>query len=291
MPWFFALAALWQAASDGLLPNELERQGPGVELAIIAAVGLLAALAASGLEYSATRLLEGYSLEAARKKRVLRKLYSRFLRGEKDRYDALVRCRDDPDQPEGDRTVAAWKLDRFFPDGRDRLLPARLGNAIRAFEDHPYKRWGMDGVAMWPRVELMLSADEREPYTDAKIGFSLFLNATVAATLVGAALVADEIANSPLDVEWAWLYAVPFAIAYVAYRSTVGAAARWGSEVRSCFDLHRLDLYPRYGLRRPLSPDDERALAGAVNRFVMYGTAIDPSLWDDQPPDKEESSQ
>jgi hypothetical protein len=286
MPWFFAMAALWQAASDGLLPNEFGRYGSGSQLAIVAAVALLAALAASGLEYPSIQLLEGYPLEGAKGKPILGKVYSRFLEGEGERFDSLVTCRDDGDRREEDRSLAAWRLDRFFPDSRDRLLPTRLGNAVRAFEEHPYKRWSMDGVAMWPRVELMLSADEREPYTDAKIDFSVFLNATVAAVIVGCALLADEIANTPLPWEWAWLYAIPFVIAYLAYRSMVGAAARWGSEVRACFDLHRLDLYTKYGLRRPVSPQDERTIARALNRFVLYGSPIDPALWDPDPQPK-----
>jgi hypothetical protein len=283
MPWFFALAALWQAASDALLPNDFEQHGAGVELAIVAVLALLAALAASGLEYPLTRLLEGYPLEATRRRRLLGAVYARLLGGEQRRYDALLVCREDESRSSEDRTNAAWRLDRFFPDGRSRLLPTRLGNAIRAFEDYPYKRWCLDGVALWPRVELMLTADEREPYTDAKIDVSVFLNAAVAATLVGAALVVDAILNAPLDWYWGWLYLAPFLVAYLAYRSSVGAAARWGSEVRACFDLHRRDLYPKYGLRLPRSPDEERVLARQLNRLVMYGDSIDPRLWDGAP--------
>ncbi len=279
VPWFFALAVLWQAASRGLLPNEFEAYGVGSQLLIVGAIALLAALAASGLNYHIIRLLEGYPLLRGKQRPLTKDLYSALVGRQRTRYDALIKRRDDPAVHSDDQTDAAWRLDRFFPDGADRILPTRLGNAIRAFEDYPYKRWGLDGVALWPRVEMMLTADEREPYTDAKIDVNVFLNAVVGAIVAGVVLVADGIAHDPLAWNWWWAYFLPFIFAYVAYRFAVGAAARWGSEVRTVYDLKRLALYQAYGLKAPASAREEKKLATALNRLVLYGDAIDEQFW------------
>jgi hypothetical protein len=89
----------------------------------------------------------------------------------------FVSIRRDKSRPDTDRERAAWVLDRYFPPRRERLLPTRLGNAIRAFEQHSNVRWGLDSVTIWPRIEALLSAEERERIVDSKVNFNLFLNA------------------------------------------------------------------------------------------------------------------
>jgi hypothetical protein len=154
-----------------------------------------------------------------------------------------------------------------------------MGNAIRAFEMHATTAWGLDGIGVWPRIEMLLTADERELHTDAKIDFNVFLNASVGVAGAGIVLLVDMGLNRPLDWWLSWLYLVPFVVAYAIYRRTTGAAARWGSEMRASVDLHRLELYDRLGVRAPSSFSDERRLADEINQMLLYGTPLPDEVW------------
>jgi len=53
------------------------------------------------------------------------------------------------------KAVADWELQRRYPLP-DRILPTALGNALRAAEDIPQKRYGLDGVVIWSRLYPLL---------------------------------------------------------------------------------------------------------------------------------------
>jgi hypothetical protein len=278
LPCFFSLFALWLTVSHGLLPDGFERHSDGTEIIVLGGVALIAALAASGLNYGITRLFEGYPLEAVRRWPLLGRLRGWAIRRQRREYDRLLATRDGADSSEADRGLAAWRLDRRFPADPEKLLPTRFGNAVRAFEGHARSRWGLDGIAIWPRIEMLLSAEERELHTDAKIDVNVFLNAAVGALVVGVVLLVDLALNSPVESALLWAYATPFAIAYLLYLPTRGAAERWGSEVRASVDLHRLELYTRLGLRAPESFSDERKVAKALNQCLLYGIPLPDAL-------------
>jgi hypothetical protein len=279
LPAYFSLLVLWIAASRGFLPDSFEGYKGATQLAVLGGIALVAALALSGLNYSILRLFEGYPLEAARDAPVIRALYGRFLAGQRRHFDRLTGVRDGEHHEPRKRSSAAWRLDRLFPHDSNRLLPTAFGNAMRAFEGHTGKRYGLDGIVAFPRIHLLLTSTEREPLVDAKIDVNVFMNAVVGAVLVGIALIVDAAINSPLKVIWVWLYLLPFVVAYVLYKPMIGAGVRWGTEVRASMDVHRLDLYAKLGVRRPTSFTDERNVAQAVNYLLVYGVPVDDALW------------
>jgi hypothetical protein len=196
------------------------------------------------------------------------------------RYDHLLCVRDDKSVVNAKRANAAWCLDRWFPHERDKLLPTRVGNAIRAFEQHANTRWGLDGITVWPRIDALLSADERELLVDAKINFYVFMNASVAGYAVAVCLAIDAGIHKSPSVWQGLLYAIPFVAGYVLYRAAVGPAIEWGSAVRASVDVHRLDLYAKLGVREPHSFSDERQLADKVNKALLYAHPLLPDeLW------------
>jgi hypothetical protein len=103
---------------------------------------------------------------------------------------------------------------------------------------------------------MLMTQDERAPLVEAKTDVNVFLNGIVGAVLVGLTLIVDEAVHRPLPWTLSWIYLAPFVLAWLLYLPMPGAAARWGTEVRSAMDLKRLDLYDRLGVRRPLSPSD-----------------------------------
>ena len=169
---------------------------------------------------------------------------------------------------------AKWeRFDQEFPYECRRVLPTRLGNAMRAYETYADSRYGLDGAAVWPRIELLLSAEERSLIADARTEVSFALNCAVCLPLV-AAWAAGGVVFGSLDLWWL-LVAVPGGVlAFSLGRlGAVTATFRAGEPIRAAVDLHRLELYDRLGIRRPSGPDDERALAAAVNRLLLRGSA------------------
>jgi hypothetical protein len=140
-------------------------------------------------------------------------------------------------------------------------------------------RWGLDSIAAWPRIELLLSETELQTHSDAKSDVAFFLNSAMLSATLGVTLAIDGVVNGPVGWELAWLYLLPFIAAYLLYRGAAGAAARWGSEVRSIIDIHRLELYERLGLKSPDSFTEERETIGpAISRALLHGRNLPNEL-------------
>jgi hypothetical protein len=77
------------------------------------------------------------------------------------------------------RTDAGRRLNEEFPIERTSVLPTRLGNVIRSFEDYPERQYGMDGVTLWPRLVAKINKDHATVIEDAKITFDFLLNSAV----------------------------------------------------------------------------------------------------------------
>jgi hypothetical protein len=231
----------------------------------------------SGLSYPITRFLEGYPLARLQNWRFLRHIPGVAVARQRRRYERLDRISKESDDPKK-RALALWHLDQFFPRTAGALLPTRMGNAVRAFEQHSNVRWGLDGITIWPRVEALLSSEERELHVNAKVDMYVFANGAVGAFVAGVVLLIDKAANVPHPV-WRWpLYAIPFVLSYLLYRAALGPVVKWGGVVRASIDLHRLELYEKLGIRSPTSFSDERQLAARLNQALLYG---DPLLGDD----------
>jgi hypothetical protein len=291
LPAFAALFALWLSASSELVPNLLEQHSKATQLLILGGFAVIVGLLLSGLSYSVAWFFEGYPLERRSSWPVVGTIYRVAIAGQRKRYDRLVSTRDDGKEPDENRQDAAWDLARYFPPSREGLLPTRLGNAIRAFEQHSNVVWGLDSVTIWPRIEALLSAEERELLVDSKVNFNLFLNAAVVALGVGACLVIDQAVFAPLSVWWWPLYAIPFALAYVLYRLAVGPATEWGDAVRSSIDLHRLELYEKLGVRAPTSFSDEQEIALEVNQALLYRGPLSDDIWRSKTGDAEDEGE
>jgi hypothetical protein len=279
LPAYFTLLALWAAASQGLVPNDFERYKGATQIAILGGIALLAALALSGFNHAIFRLFEGYPLQYGSRRPIVGRLYRWRLRAQQGRWDDLMCLRWAIETSEPDRQRAAVDLGQLYPTRRDALLPTRFGNAIRAFEQHSSQRYGLNAIVVWPRVEMLLTTEEREPLVESKIDVNVFMNAAVGALVVGLVLIFDMALNAPTPAYLWWLYVTPFVLAFALYGPMVGAAVRWGSAVRAGIDLHRLDVYAKLGVRRPTSFSDERYVARQVNLMLLYATAPPDDLW------------
>ena len=277
LPAYLALVSLWLAASSGFVPHLLDQYKQSTQLLILGVVAGVAGLVLSGASRQITRLFEGYPVARMSGWFILGLIPRAALALQRQSYDRVVARLDKSKFSVGERQRALSALDRLYPS-REALLPTRLGNAIRAFERHSNKRWGIDGVTIWPRIDALLSTEERETHVDSQITFYAFLNATVGAIVVGVCLVVDQAVHAPVPAWLSPLYAIPFVLAYILYRLAIGPATDWGDAVRSSIDLHRLEVYEKLGVRRPTSFSDERELAVTVSQMLLYGR---PLLGDD----------
>jgi hypothetical protein len=283
LPAYVGLIGLWVTASSAFIPDLLDDHSQTTQLVILGGVALVAGLVLSGLNYPLTRAFEGYPLMGLQRIPVVRRIPGAAIRVQRWSYMRLRRVYEDRSPANrGRRRLAAATLDWSFPADPADLLPTRVGNAMRAYEQHSNQRWGLDGITIWPRIELLMSAEERELLTDAQTDLFVLLNAAAVATAVGICLIVDKATNGG-GSSWA-LYLVPFALSYLLYRASIRPARRRGSVVRASIDLHRLEIYEKVGLRAPTSLADERHLAVRLNQFLLYGNPpLEDDLWATNP--------
>lgn len=262
LPAFFTLFVLWITVSSELQPDEFERESKGTQVLVLGGFALLVALILLGLRHPFIRFFEGYPFQF----RPLIWLQRWSRRRMARRKPGTVGTR--------------WRLDRLFPQEENRLLPTRVGNAIRAAEDHAYIRYGLDHIAVWPRVDSLLNEREQELHSNARSDLHFFLNSAIGSVVVGVVLIIDQGLDPRLH-EWSTLvYALPFVTAWGIYRMAVGAAEAWGLEMRVSVDMHRFELYDKLGVRRPPTPTEEKTtIAPAVNRFLLTGDELPELVW------------
>lgn len=188
---------------------------------------------------------------------------------------ALMESRDD------DEVDDAYEMERLLlssiPSNEDDVLATRLGNVIAAWEQYPYRRYGMDAITLWPLLAPILPAPIVDAISLARTRFDYFLN--LAALSIAMALLWPFLwARGPASVGTYAGSVGYLAAALLLYRSAVRAAQWWGDTVKAAFDLHRLRLLKALHIVVPprMGPEDERA----IWREIQWSKKFDytPSL-------------
>jgi hypothetical protein len=254
-------------------------------LGVLIGIAVVTGLILLGLRRAIIRLYEGYPLEHAVRRYTTRPSLPipRLVRPSWWGYQtwSILRWRQQRlfERMRGDRSEAGRRaFDRAFPTRSTSLLPTRFGNALRAFEYHSDVRWGLSGLAAWPRIASLLSDRERELHVDVETDLMFALNASVGSAVLAVVIAAHQWGHGSSPAEL-WLSAGALAASYAFYRLAIVAAISWGVEVRSSVDLHRLELYERLGVRRPKSFTDERRVASRVSRLIDFGDWLADGDW------------
>lgn len=164
------------------------------------------------------------------------------------------------------------------------VLPTRLGNTIRAFENYPHRQYEMSGVELWPRLAPLVPADHVAAIEAAKTRFDFMLNASALSALLGALVLTGAVLAplQPGDGTGAELVATVacFGLSLAFYRGSVGRADAWGTQVKSAFDLHRRKLLAELGFEgEPATLLEERRVWQDLRLQLAH---LDP--WDGSPP-------
>jgi len=179
------------------------------------------------------------------------------------------------------RMGLALLLNGKFPDNAELVLPTRLGNVIRNFERYPSLAYGMDAIAIWPRLISQIEASAANALDEVKISFDFMLHSSFLSLVTGLAVVTIGLgSHAPLSlntvVPWLWRAALFFVLAWIFYEWTIGRAAAWGEHVKSAFDLYRFDLLAKLGYRqKPETVAEEKALWNMISVQFLYSFTLD----------------
>jgi hypothetical protein len=172
---------------------------------------------------------------------------------------------------------AAKRINEDFPK-RSSVLPTRLGNAIRAFENYPERQYQMSGISLYPRLIAKIDKEYAGSIDEAKASVDFMLNsATLSALLALCLLLAGLVYPRSLSSPQAWLpwlvQILLFAgLAVWFYSQSIGRAKAWGTLVKGAFDLYRGELLEQLGYDySPETINEERTIWANISRRLIYG--------------------
>jgi hypothetical protein len=234
------------------------------ESVALAVSTLTLALLFQPLQLAIVRLLEGYWGLSKPAQWITARAVARHRRARVRWVAATQTAAATVDAAEQSRmALAAWRLGRYYPPA-DLLLPTELGNSLRAAETRAGRRYGLDGVVVWPRLYPLIStklavvlADQRDQL-DLAARFCVVFLLGSAVAMAALLRYPDCYVTPALGVLLAWL----------SYRSAVAAAVAYGQSVEVAFDLHRFDLLRALHLPLPWDRDSERAANAVLCDFL-----------------------
>ncbi|MEU8377807.1 hypothetical protein [Streptosporangium sp. NPDC048865] len=251
--------------------KELERQWrtafpePAAQVALL--VGALLVVLASArllenLTLPVVRLLEGYwprwawPISAA-----LTWMRGRRIERAARRWRDLALRRDELTARERLRFSRLDAGRAAVPAVPDLRMPTALGDLLRATELRIRLRYGLDAVACWPRLWILLPEQARADIGQARAR----LDEMARLWAVGVALAGFTI------LTW-WALLAAAVVAAVAHRLLRSAAADYAIMLQSCFDLHRRMLYEAVDL--PWETRAEPEGGQRITAFLTRGTAL-----------------
>ena len=236
-------------------------------LLLVAAIVL--SLIIQPLQFALIRILEGYWGATL----IGRLLAHLGVRWQERRYDRLIDARDIGQQSGTLRAAladqreqsATERIDQYPP--RERLLPTRLGNILRAAEDRAGARYGLGAVTIWPRLYPLVGGRHAAILVEHRHQLNVTTRFCVT-LLIDSALVTALLAQYG---RWTLLSLVPLALAWLSYEAALAAAVTYGVTIEATFDLYRFELLK--ALHLPLPPDgnNERRLNEMVSEFLQGG--------------------
>lgn len=275
---------------------------------LLAGLGaLVLALMLNPLQFAMIQLFEGYwgrsalgvGLSSIRIKHHRRRLLA-LEKAERDAGALIAKHQPGAlelsDPPAGlveARTVAAENNRALasYPDLGE-ILPTRLGNVLRRYENSVGRPYGLEVLAAIPRIAMVGGEREIAYVQNQRVQLELAVR-TAFVALCGTVLTIALMGRHGL---WLLLAIVPYTVAYFAYRGAVALAHEYGMSLAVLTELGRFDLYKRMGLKLPKDTADERTMNLTLMRMFAFeqgslpyvGPAGPPPAAD--PPEKDESA-
>lgn len=305
----YLLLPMWSGRYD-LFSGEIKLELPLVGMTGLAAlvgllfVSLLVAIVFAGLNSTFIRFFEGkYWWQRSV---VLRPLLSANQKAWQKRYGSLealrsqhrqvaeawFRNKNEPDRKVLEETLVElnWEIDKThaeiekrnwrqsLPHSRDRLTPTAFGNSYAIIEDYAYERYGMDAVLFWPRLQMLIEKKdanfgERLSYVTGSLDLAINL-AVVSFVVLLETIMTLWLLPASRSTNMFIATGIVLLLGMAFYRASVGAVYSLGEIIMSSFDFHRELLLDAYGLRKPVSLDEEQRLWVKLTTFVRRGDAF-----------------
>jgi hypothetical protein len=164
-------------------------------------------------------------------------------------------------------SAAFRKARNAYPRDLPRVMPTRLGNILRRFEDGAGAPYGLDAVAWTPHLAL-LAPDSHVGYLrDSRRQLDLAVRVCLLcllAVLITFVFLVDE-------GLWLLITITPYTLAYIAYRGAVVAAAEYGSALVVITSLNRFELYKHLHMRLPPTAEKERDANKELTHVAQLG--------------------
>lgn len=143
-------------------------------------------------------------------------------------------------------------LARYPEPGR--MMPTRLGNALRSAEDSIGRQFALDAIRTTPYVALVAPESHLGYLQDTRQQMDTSVRLCVVALLA----TAETFGFLLTDGWWLLVTLGPYSLAYIAYRASVAAAEEYMGIVRTVLDLNRFKLYESLHLKPPRNTREER---------------------------------
>jgi hypothetical protein len=178
-----------------------------------------------------------------------------------DRWQQLVRI--DPAQLTPEQRDEFVQLDgqQIHLPLPNQLMPTRLGNILRAAEQRPLEKYGLDAIVCWSRLWLLLPDAVKKDLQEARAD----LNTAARVWLWSLLFIVWTI--------WVW-WAAPVGIIsaiFTYYYWALDAASNYGELIEATFDMYRHLLYDSLSWNLPPDSNEERRVGRQLTEYLWRG--------------------
>lgn len=272
--WAGGLLALWSTGHGDDWQDRLAKLSTAaqlVTLAVVLAVVAGSAVVAAQLTPPVLRLLEGYWPRPVA--RPFRRLARRRLDNANSSLQSLSGKAFRGESVERGRLAAVEQRLHDLPAAAS-LMPTGLGNILRAAEERPRLRYGLDPIVCWPHLWLVLDTDTRQELAQARQGL-------------------DQAAQGwlwcLLFVGWTWVawwaaIVTVLGCTVIYYGAVLPRGRGYGSLLQAAFDLHRRRLYDTLHWPTVDDPAAEPPAGAALTTYLWRGIAAPDFRFTDRTP-------
>jgi hypothetical protein len=90
----------------------------------------------------------------------------------------------------------------YFPSERSNIMPTRLGNVLKAAEIYPWKRYRLDAVVIWSRMESSLPDAFSTTFENAKISLDLMITLATYILIFGIPWAVWIVVHNAMMLPW-----------------------------------------------------------------------------------------